>query len=462
MIPDGSRDGGGVSAATRLATRVRTRAREAFSRAGVRKVSINIGWLVGERGLTLAAALAVNVVLARYLGPTDFGALNFAISFVGLFGTFTYLGFSGIVTRDLVLHPEDRDELLGTTFVLKLAGAAAAILAIVGLARIVAPAPDMQLLIAIIAAGLLFDAFLVITFWFESRVEARYSVRATGAAVLGGAALKIALVLLKAPLVAFAIAVAAQKALTALGLWLIFRRRGASVRGWRFTGARARALFAQSWPLILSSVGALLYLKIDQVMLGAMAGNEEVGIYAVAARLSEVWYVLPTAVATSLLPGIVKLRKGSAERYRRALQRIFDILFVASLAVAIPVTLVAGPLMDLLFGPEYVASTLVLRIHIWTAPAMFMGAVLSKWLIAEDMLLFSFTRQGLGALVNVALNLALIPRFGAVGAAIATLVSYTVASYLACFTDRRTRHIGWMMTRAIAGPVRLLSTARSA
>src|SRR5690606_33302686 len=139
-----------------------------------------------------------------------FGVLSYAISFVGLFGAFTYLGFSGIVTRELVASGDTQHEVLGTTFVLKLAGAAVAVAIILAVGSWRPPEPGAALLIQILAVGLFFDAFRVVNFWFESRLESRYSVIATGGAALASGALKLALIAGGAALAWFAVATAAQ------------------------------------------------------------------------------------------------------------------------------------------------------------------------------------------------------------------------------------------------------------
>lgn len=418
----------------------------------IRKIVANFSWLMGGRGLTMILSLAVNIWLARYLGPELFGVLNYAVAFVGLFGTFTYLGISGIVVRDLVEQPEDRDELLGTVFVLKLAGALLAML-VIGL-LITSRMEDGRdrLLIAVLTVGLVFESVGVIAFWYQSRVEAKYTVRAAAFASVTGAALKCTLIVIQAPLVAFVVAIIAQQALSTTALLWIYQSHGHSVMRWRFQLERAKSLLSQSWPLALSSIGAVLYLKIDQVMIGHFVGKTEVGIYAVAVKFSEVWYFIPTALAASLFPKIVQLKQLSDSQYRDRMQRIYRIMVVAAFAVAIPVTATATPLISSLYGSEYLGAAPVLMIHIWACPAIFMAAVLSKWLISEGLLIFSLTRHGLGALANVGLNIILIPRYGAIGAAIATVVSYTVASYLACFSDRRTFTTGVMMTKALFTP----------
>lgn len=432
--------------------RLLERLRAAALPAGRLRIASNFGWLMGERGVTLLLSLVVNVWVARYLGPDLFGTFNYVLAFVALFGSFAYLGISGIAVRDLVETPEKRHEILGTVFVLKLFGALTAALAIAVFAWWKVEDPSDRVLIAILSVGMLFESLAIITFWYEARVEGRFKASASITSSVVGAALKCGLVLLHAPLVGFVLATVVQQALNTLLLYRSFLARGESVREWRFDGHRARSLLSRSWPLLFASIGSTIYLKIDVMMLEHMVGSVEVGIYAVAARLSEVWYFIPTALAGSLFPSIIAYRKLSPEQYQARMQRVYRIMVIASLGIAVPVTLLARPLISILYGAEYGASASILMIHIWTCPAVFMGAVLARWIISENLYMISLTRQAAAAIANVVLNLFLIPRYGAIGAAVATLLSYTVGSYLFCFTDRRTFTTGVMMTRALIMP----------
>jgi PST family polysaccharide transporter len=317
--------------------------------------------------------------------------------------------------------------------------------------------PATRWMLAIVGIGMVFDAFNTIDFWFQSRMEARYSVVARSTAVAAGALARVGLILSEAPLVAFAAAVVLQQAVQAAALVVVYRRRGYTLGRWSFDGARAKTLLRQSWPLIISAAGGLIYLKIDQVMLGELAGPRELGTYAVAARLSEIWYFIPATLGSSLLPMMVESKRMGDATYQARLQTMYTGMAWAGIVLAAAVSAVAVPVMDLLYGAEYAGAGRILQIHIWTCPGMFMGAILSRWLVMEDLLIFSLTRNLVGAVVNVVLNILLIPHFGAVGSAVATLVSYTSATYLACFTDRRTWPAGRMMTRALFLPHRLLA-----
>ena len=178
------------------------------------------------------------------------------------------------------------------------------------------------------------------------------------------------------------------------------------------------------------------------------------GIYAVAGTLSETWYFIPTALVTALYPKLIELKGVDEQVYQYRLQQLFDALLLLALVLAVFVNLLAEPLILLIYGEQYQASVAVLIVHIWAALFIFMRAVLSKWIIIEDLLVFSLVTQGGGALVNVVLNYYWIEAYGVLGAAYATLVSYAVASYVALIFAKRTRGIFWMMTKAFFSPLR--------
>jgi polysaccharide transporter, PST family len=442
---------------TRLAGLIRP-AIDLLRHGGVQRIVQNAGWLVAEKFLVLAVNLAVMVWVARYLGPSQFGILNYGIAFAALFGFLSYLGLDGVVTHELVRSPGQKEEILGTALALRFAGGAVAAAAIVAVMWYRPGDAATKWVTIVIGIGLIFDSFDVFDFWFQSRVEAKYPALARTASVLVSSAVKVVLILTGAPLIAFAFATLLQHVVKAAGLGAWYMKKGHSMR-WRARQERTVALLRQSWPLILSGASAVLYLKIDQVMLGEIVGRTEVGIYAVAVRFSEVWYFIPNIIAASIFPALIKSKERDQATYNNRLQRMYGLMVWIGFGLALFVTVVATPLIRLLYGAPYARAGAILAVHIWTCPAVFMAAILSKWLIVEKLTIFSLTRHAFGAAVNIGLNLLLIPRYGGMGAAVATLLSYTTASYLACFTDRRTRGAGIMMTRAIFQPVRSLRPA---
>lgn len=414
----------------------------------------NLSWLIGEKVLLMPLSLIISVWMARYLGPSNYGMFNYSVSFVSLFGFLTYLGLTGIVTRFLVETPYDKGELLGTAFSLKFIGANFGLLSALIIAFLLKMESKVILMIIIISFSTLFDAFNVIDLWFESKIQAKYSVIARGTSIIASFLLKAILIVSRSSVVYFALTLVVQTGINALGLlYFYWKRGGGSFDDWSYDSRRAKNLLHQAWPLIFSYAGALIYLRIDKVMLGKMVGTRSVGIYSVAAGLSEIWYFIPLAAAATLYPSMIRSKSLGKQVYEQRIGLTFSLLGWLGICTAFLISIATVPLIINLFGTDYSRSIDVLRIHIWSAPAMFMGAFLSKWLIIENHLFFSLIRHGLGAMTNILLNIWLIPTMGVEGAAIATVVSYIVANFLACFLNTNTRPAGRLMTSGLIHPL---------
>lgn len=424
----------------------------------LRRIITNAGWLFVLRVLRILWALFVSIWLARYLGPQQFGNFNYAIAFVALFGPLARMGLNGIVVRDIVREPERTDEILGTTFLLKLVGGITCFGVVVGAVSLLRPGDALtRVLVGIIAFGIIFQAFDSIDIWFQSQVQSKYVVYAKSTALILANLAKIVLILAEASLVAFAWVSALEIVAGAIGMAVVYRVRGYYIQAWRANVARVKSLLGQSWPMILAGVLAVVYLRIDQVMLGEMVGQREVGVYSTAVRISEVWYFVATAVTISVFPALVRSKSLGREIYEVRLQQLYDFLVWIALVVAVVLTFTSGPLVALLYGEEYSGGGLILAIHIWAGLFVFVREALGKWLINEGFMKFFLLGNGLGAAVNVLLNWFLIPAYGGVGAAVATVVSYAVAGYLACFIVPQTRSAGKMMSRALVVPFRTIA-----
>jgi len=420
------------------------------SRQNLQKILTNTVWLFADRILRMGFGLVVGVWVARYLGPEQFGLFSYVLAFVALFGVFATLGLDDIVVRDIVRNPSDKDEILGATFSLKLLGGLVGIL--LTTAGILLLRPNDRLthsMVAIIASGLIFQSFDTISFWFQSQVQIKYVVYAKNGAFILISLAKVGLILSHASLIAFAWAALAEIILGAVGLTLAYGANGHLVRAWRGSIARARSLLTDSWPLILAGLAIVVYMKIDQIMLGEMLGNQAVGLYSAATRISEIWYFIPVAIVSSASPSIVEAKAISDSLYYQKVDKLFRLMAVLAFSIVIPMTFFSGHIIDLLYGPEFAGAGSVLAIHIWAAVFVFLGVAQGPWTVNEGLMKLSLQRTVIGAVANVVLNLLLIPRIGVVGAAISTLIAQALSSCILNRFDRRTRRIFTLQMRAL-------------
>lgn len=419
-----------------------------FSSNSFKKYFKNTSWLFAEKVFRILISFIVAIFVIRYLGPKDFGLLSYALSFYGLFSAISTLGLENIIIRELVKNPAERNSLLGSSFRLRLLGAGVTII-FIGITLLASgEASDTSILILIISASAIFQSFSVIEYYYRSEVKAKYSTYALSASVLLTSALKILLVILKAPLIYFAFAVSGEFFIAAAGYLIIYNHTGLNIFAWKFRKEVALNLLKDSWPLILSGLVVSVYMKVDQVMIKYMLSSNEVGYYASAVRLCEAWYFIPVALTNSLFPAIINAKKVSEEFYNNRMQKLYDILAWMAIAIAIPVSIFSSLIISIIFGSEYQSASPVLTIYIWAGVAVFLGVASSQYLINENLTKLSFFRTFIGMILNVILNFLLIPVYGIVGAAIATLVSYSLATFAIIFF-KRTIYQGMLMLKSL-------------
>ena len=415
-----------------------------------RQIFTNIGWLLAERVLRMGVGFTVTIWVARYLGATQFGLLNYAIALISILATLAALGLDKIVVRDLVRKPESAAKIIGTGFLLKLgSGITAFLLASITIFCLRPEEKLTRVLVAIVSGSLIFDALNIADYWFQSRVQSKYTVWAKNSAFIMMTLVRIVLIKIEAPLLAFAWAFLGESALTAVGFAIAYQISGQNLRAWRANWVLAKNLLRESWPLILSNLAIMVYVRVDQVMLGQLTDDRAVGIYAAAARISEVWPFIGLAIVTSVNASLIEAKKNSEKLYYQKLQYLLNWLAAIVYAIAIPMVFFSTPLILLVFGSEYAPAGPILSVHIWSAMFGFLGLAKSFWIANEGLTVYALATSSSGAALNILLNLWLIPNYREMGAAIATVVSYGFTDYVTCFFYPPATRMGWMMTKAI-------------
>lgn len=397
----------------------------------------------------------VMVWVIRYLGPHNFGELSYAQSMVGLFAAIGSLGLDDIVIRSLVRGDAKDGDLLATAALLKTAGGILVAGLAIGLALVLEQTATIVYLVLILSVTSIFAGLSVPDLWFQAKIQSKYSVTVRLSVLLLATVGQVTLILLGASVLGFAALAPMLSIIGGIAFWIILHRVGPTTLELRPQLELARKLLQSSWPLIIAGLSIAIYMKIDQVMLGDMVSTREVGIYATATRLSEMWYFFPLVIASSVFPTIVASRESSSKKeYARRMQIAYDIMVGISLFIAVPLTLFATPVVRLVFGGEYVEAASILKVHIWALVFVSLGVCRGKWLLAENFIRFSMVATLLGAVVNVGLNLMLIPPFGGIGAAWATLLAYAVSAHFSSLLTKETRQAFRQMSYSLILPFR--------
>ncbi len=415
-----------------------------------RKEIANVLWLFGDRALRLSVSVITTIIVARYLGPSQFGLLSFVLAIYSMLVVIPGFGLNSVVVSMIIREPSRLGPILGSTFSIQiLAGIATYCLLAAGSRFHYAENPQIVLLISIIGLALMLKCFEIFRYWFESQVKIKYVVWGELTVFLGMSLARIILVARESSLVAFAWLHLVEAFLFASSYVLVWHLKGYTLDSFSISKKRVLRLLNDGWPLFLSGIAAIIYMRIDQLMLRELIGNEAVGVYSAAVRLSEVWYFVPVVVSMSFFPKLLKLKEHSDKKYMFALEAQMSMLVLFAVMMAIIVFFVAPLIVEVTFGPDFRPAASVLVIHIWTSIFVFIGVASGKWYLAEGLQKLAFYRTAIGAASNVLLNFILIPAYGISGAAIATLISQVFATYLFDLLSTKTRVMFYMKTRSL-------------
>lgn len=390
---------------------------------GFRRYAANTSWMMAEQMLRIIAGLLVGIWVARYLGPQQFGLFSYVLAFTAIFGGIAKLGLGGILVRELVNHPEKRDTYLGTAFWLKVIGA----FIVIGLMAAIVPFTsndaNTNLFIFIIAAGLVFQSFEVVEFYFQSQVLAKIVSICKVIQLALSSIIKIYLVLTEAELIWFVLVTAFDAFSLAISYFVAYQLRKNPAFYKHFDLSIAKELLNDSWPLVFTAIFTMLYARIDQIMIKEMLGEFEVGLYSASIRLTEAWLFVPVIISASLFPAILAAKKVSNVLYEERLMKLYTFLVMIGLVVCFVTTGFSELIIRILFDEAFVAGSDVLAIRIWETFFAAIGIASGRWIIAENLQRMTMKIIVAGALINILLNYFFIPVYGIEGAAVASLIS---------------------------------------
>jgi len=428
---------------------------------GVRRVLTNTAWLSGGQVMRLAIGLVVGVLVARHLGPEQFGKYSFALALVAIASSISLLAADSVVTREIVVNSRVTHVVLGSQFVLRALGSVLAVSIVLTMSWFQSTDSE-AVLVAVAAVSLLFSPFEAIATWFQAEQRPRASVLSKTVVFFAASFARLVFVFYGASVVAFATLFSVEAALSALALVFAYHTYGERLWNWKVSRSCIAKLFYDSWPLLFAGVSSMLYMRLDIVMLNEMRGAHETGIYSAATRISEAWNFVPMALLGALQPVLLRAKRDHHALFMKRMEILYVCTAWASLVVAIIISLVSTSLVNILFGQEYQQADSVLALHTWSAVAIYLGVVSSQYLLAENLLKISMFRTMLGLAVNIALNLALIPEYGAQGAAAATVISCFVATFsLILFKSTRSQATSMMQAFSPLRAMKLFRSPRS-
>jgi O-antigen/teichoic acid export membrane protein len=413
-------------------------------------VIYNSLWVILDKVFRMIGGVVVGIWFARYLGPYDFGGWNYAYSLVNFFVPLINLGLFSIILTELIKNSSKSGTILFTGLVLKIISGTAATLLLILFSMGLKNEEQTRIILIILSFQSIFQAFDVFDIFYQARTQSKNSIIAKTSAYVLISVLKIFLLINRMSIYYFAVLTVLEVVIgSGILLMFYFKVSAQKISTWKFDGKLAVNLLKLSWPMIISEMLIVVYTRLDQVMLKNMVGNIELGRYSAAIRLSEIWYFIGVAINVSLYPSILKLRQNGEEAFLAGFQKLFNLLCLIAVFIALVTTLLGNMITDFFYGEKYPGLGGILAIHIWTGVFVSLGVASANWFVVNNLQKYFLIRTLSGVIVNAVLNLLLIPSLGGIGAAIATLAGQFFSSVLSNAFSQRTMIMFRMQLKAI-------------
>lgn len=420
------------------------------SHNGFMKYFKNTSWLFAEKFFRIITALFIGIWVARYLGPEKYGIFSYAQSFVALFASISSLGLDSVLVKRLLKKKSKKGDILGTAFWLKLFGAFLTFTLITITLIFFNVNEDSYILIWILAIYPFFNSFNILDQYFQSVVKSRYAVYASISSLLINAILRILLINNGGEVIHFTFVIILDSFFAGFFLVIFFLRKYKfKFKLFKFNFKQGISLLKESWPLIIGSVAASIYMEVDKLMVEAILGAKQLGYYAVASKLSVMSFFVAVLINKSILPAILTSRNESYHLFTKRMQSLYNLLIKIAFFISVLICFFSDSIVNILYGSEFDVSSKILSIYIWSIVFVYMSNTSSSFYLAENILFHSSIRLILGGVLNVLLNIFLIEPFGLDGAAYATLISYGFASYFYNALFKQTRINFKMQTLSI-------------
>jgi polysaccharide transporter, PST family len=421
------------------------------NRLGIARTVKSISWLSTDNLVATLIAAIVSVVVARTLGPSAAGTWGYVFAIYSVSLLLTTLGTDQIVTVDLVAERERRSVILSTALWLRMiASIVVAATLLYATVAINTQTPEQNELLRVLALSLIAMSFDVVGNWFRSlsRFD-RIVIPSIIATVIGGAA-KIFFVVREHSILPLGYLTVVQSALMQGMIVFSALRSGIGEIFKGFSVRYAHQLLRTSVPLMISGIAVFVYLRANVFFLNEFGSKADVGFYNAAAAISGIAYFIPTVTITALAPSLYRQYSQDRAKFERSIQILTSILMVGLSLIALAVMLLSHRFIIMLYGSAFIPAADVLTLHVWTLIPVALGLTSSVWLAAEKLTAVLMTRTLCGGVVNVALNLILIPPLGIIGAAIATLVAmFTASTFILPFLGAKARRVFVVQMRSM-------------
>ncbi len=412
------------------------------------KESQNALWLIGGRVAQMALSIVVGALSARYLGPANYGLINYASALVSFFMSLCTLGLNSIIIKEFFDHPDEQGIALGTAVVMRFVSSfCSAILAICISLVLDYDDPETVWVVALCAVSLLFHVLDTIKFWFQYKYQSRVTAIAIFLAYVATSIYKIFLLITNKNVFWFAFATSVDYIVLGLLLFFFYKNHGGPK--FAFSWKKGKSMLRSSYHYILSGIMVSLYNKTDKLMLKHMLDEESVGYYSTAFSLCTMWTFVLSAIIDAMYPTIIQSFEKDKRVFEKKNRQLYAIVFYVSTFVSLMFVVFGKLGIWILYGEAYLPAALPLSVITWYTAFSYFGVARNAWMVCNEKQKYLKYMYIPAVIINVGLNLIFIPLWGATGAAFASLVTQICTSVLLPYCIKDLRPNAKMMLAAI-------------
>lgn len=388
----------------------------------------NASWLIAGKVIQMVLSFIISIFTARYLGPSNYGVINYAGAYVSFFTSLCTLGINSVIIKDFVDHPDEQGEAIGTTLLLRAISSLLSAFMIVGIVRLVDAGETITIVVAALhSIALVFQVADTINYWFQSKYQSKVTAIATLLAYLATSIYKIILLATGKSVEWFAFANSVDYIFMAICLFFAYwKYKGPKLS---FSWTKGKSLLSRSYHYILSGMMVAIYGQTDKLMLKQMLDETAVGYYSLASTINQMWVFVLGAIIDSMYPTILRLYSQNDKKgFEKKNRQLYAVVIYVSVFVALMFILFGKFAIRLLYGEAYLPASEPLKIIVWYTIFSYLGVARNAWVVCENKQKYLKYMYLLAAILNVVLNYIMIPIWGTSGAAVASLITQIFTS----------------------------------
>ena len=406
---------------------------------------------MGDYIFSLTASLIVGIAVARYLGPEMYGIIAFATAVYTLLVIIVSLGIDDIIMKDMLQYEEKQGSIQGSALFVKSA-AAFLVYGIIFIYFLINYSGEKLYSVLIITGAVLFQPLSVFSCIFLINAQAKYTSIARMISYTLSSLLKIILIIFKAPVTYFAFAVFIDYAVLYLTVILMYKYKKYTVSGWHIDISYIKYILKSAVPLFAAVLFYTFYQKVTVIIISSMYSDYASGIYSAAARLTEIWYLVPAVLMTAFFPAIIKAKQISEEEYNKRIKTLFYVTTIPFILIAFFAVLLSPFIIKILYGEKYIESSIVLSLTIWSVPFISFYVISSKCFILENKVKHLLLRSALSFILIIFLGCILGSFYYLKGFSIAVVVSSFISFFLIDLFFKDTRELFFIKLLSIFLP----------